>query len=338
MQSSSSIEQSIFGRFQKWVALSIAFCVLLYVGFSVWSGIDEISKELRHFEWSMFGLALLLTISNYGLRFLKWRYLLGRLEIAMPWQVDVWNFVAGLSMAISPAKAGELLKPYVVREITKTPMIRTIPALITERLTDGIAMLFLASLGITTYAADKIEWLVIPAVITLVGLGILASKDMTEMICSVLEKLPIFNKIIPKIREMIDSMRICVAPLALFWTVLLSVVAWAAECIAYQCIFAGLQIDASFDVCFFVYAFATIAGSAMPGGLGVSDGALVGGAMQFLSVTQGQAVTVALLTRLATLWLGVGLGAIALIRLSTLLEAHNNASSHTHSTDIPPTT
>lgn len=333
MQSSPSVEQSIFGRFQKWVVLSIAFCVLLYVGFSIWSGIDEISKELRHFEWSMFGLAILLTLGNYGLRFLKWRYLLNRLEIAMPWKIDMWNFTAGLSMAISPAKAGELLKPYVVREITKTPMIRSIPALITERLTDGIAMLFLASLGITTYAADKIEWLAIPAVITCIGLGILASKNLTEMLCGLLEKFPFFNKIIPKIREMIDSMRICVAPFALFWTVLLSIIAWGAECIAYQCIFAGLQIDASFDVCLFVYAFATIAGSAMPGGLGVSDGALVGGAMQFVAVTQSQAVTVALLTRLATLWLGVGLGAFALLRLSTLLEKQLATSST--STDPP---
>ena len=35
-------------------------------------------------------------------------------------------------------------------------------------------------------------------------------------------------------------------------------------------------IDAGFDACFFVYAFATVGGAAMPfGGLGIADGALI---------------------------------------------------------------
>ena len=91
---------------------------------------------------------------------------------------------------------------------------------------------------------------------------------------------------------------------------------------AFQLIFKGMGVDAGFDVCFFLYAFATVAGSAMPGGLGVADGALVGGAMQFLTVTEGQAVTAALLTRVATLWLGVGLGALALLKVSSILESY----------------
>ena len=114
-------------------------------------------------------------------------------------------------------------------------------------------------------------------------------------------------------------MRTCVAPIPLIWTVFLSVIAWAAECIAFQLIFWGLGVDAGFDVCFFLYAFATVAGSAMPGGLGVADGALVGGAMKFMAVTKSQAVTAAILTRIATLWVGVGLGAFALLKISQIL-------------------
>ena len=36
---------------------------------------------------------------------------------------------------------------------------------------------------------------------------------------------------------MLDSMRTCVAPIPLLWTIILSVIAWAAECFAYQLIF-----------------------------------------------------------------------------------------------------
>jgi len=71
---------------------------------------------------------------------------------------------------ISPGKAGELLKPYVVRARTGVPMATTIPALVTERLTDGIAMLLLASVGITTFAADRLHYVTLPAAATVLGL------------------------------------------------------------------------------------------------------------------------------------------------------------------------
>lgn len=329
---SSSSTPVSFAKFQRWVVLAIVSCIVLYVGFSVWSGLDDIGQELRRFNWWMFVAAIGLTLTNYALRFVKWHYLLGRLDVQIPWVLNAWNFTAGLSMAISPGKAGELLKPYFVRRVTKTPMVRTIPALITERLTDGIAMLLLAGVGVTTYAADQIEWLVIPSIITVVGLLVLASKSATDLILRLLTPLPVFDKLIPKISEMIDSMRTCVAPIPLLWTVILSVVAWGAECLAFQLIFKGMGVEAGFDVCFFLYAFATVAGSAMPGGLGVADGALVGGAMQFLTVTEGQAVTAALLTRVATLWLGVGLGALALLKVSSILEAFP-AEDDTHTDD-----
>lgn len=41
-------------RFQRWVVGSIVACVLLYVGFSVWSGFEQIEDQLHIFDWSMF--------------------------------------------------------------------------------------------------------------------------------------------------------------------------------------------------------------------------------------------------------------------------------------------
>ena len=78
-------------------------------------------------------------------------------------------------------------------------MSRTIPALVTERLTDAIAMLLLAGVGITTYAADKVEYLIILGVITDLDLAILSNKKAMDFILVRLEPFPIFDKIIPRI-------------------------------------------------------------------------------------------------------------------------------------------
>lgn len=317
------MNKDLLQRFQRWLFIALTVGIILYLVGSVWAGLSTIKHQLIQYQWWAFFVALALTLSNYILRFFKWHYLCKRLEIDISLKDNAWIFFAGLSMAISPGKAGELLKPYALRAKTQTPMAHSIPALITERLTDGIAMLILAAIGVTSYAAGKMHYILIPGVITFIGLLILAHEGFSLWILSQLGKLPIINKISDKLTELYRAMRTCLAPVSLIWTVMLSLFAWAAECIAFQVIFQGMGVEtADFDVCFFIYAFATVAGSAMPGGLGVTDGALIGGATELIAgITTGQATLAAILTRIATMWFGVALGAIALMRISTIFEA-----------------
>ena len=81
----------------------------------------------------------------------------------------------------------------------------------------------------------------------------------------------------------------------------------------------------------------------MPGGLGIADGALIGGAMQFildpaLDADRAMAIatTAALLTQIATLWLGVGLGAIALLKVSSILKEYPSDEDNTAPDDQEP--
>ena len=70
----------------------------------------------------------------------------------------------------------------------------------------------------------------------------------------------------------------------------------------------------------FLYAFATVAGGAMPGGLGVADGVLAGGAAALIEgISQPVSVAAAILIRVCTLWIGVAIGAVALIGVSSML-------------------
>lgn len=314
------MSKGIVHRFRRWVIGAIAFGAILYLCGSVWAGLDEVRGALASFGWAWAVPVLALTLANYGLRFLKWHYLIRRLGVPMPFADDAWNFGSGLAMVISPGKAGELLKPYVVRARTGVPMATTIPALVAERLTDGMAMLMLAGFGVTTFAADKVHYLTIPAAIVLVGLGVMASKRLSMALLKTMEPLPYVGRLVPKLEEMYVSARTCLAPTPLAVTMLLSLLAWGAECLGYMLVFKGLGIAASLDVCVFIYAFATVAGGAMPGGLGIADAALVALAGQLIpGVSSEVAVAASLLTRVATLWFGVGIGAAALFRVSAML-------------------
>ncbi len=222
-------------------------------------------------------------------------------------------------MVISPGKAGELLKPYLVSRHSRVPMATTLPALVAERLTDGIAMVILAGISVGTYAADQAWVLWALAGTTAFGLAVLAHEGLSLAILGLLARLPLIGRVGHKLEELYRAMRICVSPVPLLATTALSVVAWGAECLGYLLVFRGLGAEATLEACTFLYAFATVAGGAMPGGLGVADGALVGGATAVLSVSEPVAVAAALLVRVATLWFGVLLGALALLKFEDLL-------------------
>ena len=310
---------NLVDRFVRWAVGAAVFGALLYLGGSVWAGFDDMRAAFVAFDWRLIPLLVLLTLTNYGLRFLKWHYFLGRLKVPMPFIEDLWNFLAGLAMVISPGKAGELLKPYVVRARTGTPMATTIPALVSERLTDAIAMLALAGISVATYAADKVHYVVAPLVIVGLGLAVLAHEGLTLGALRLMGRLPMIGRVAPKLEEMVRAARICLAPVPFAVSITLSFGAWFAECVAYWLVLRGLDLPATLDVSVFIYAAATVIGAPAPGGLGVSDGALAVFASTLVGAPQSLAVASALIARVVTLWLGVGVGAVALLRVSRML-------------------
>lgn len=321
-EATSQSAAQLLARFRGWVAWAVAGAALLYVAGSLWVGFREVGTALSHFRWVLFIPVILLTLVNYGLRFWKWAYLLRRLGVVIDWKDNLTAFVAGLAMVLSPGKAGEVLKPYLVRARTGAPMAQTVPALVTERLTDGLAVLGLAAISVGRYGGDQQVYVWGPIALVLVGMGVLASRTLSMGLLSWLGRIPLLARFTPKLLEMYLSMRTCLSPVALAWTMLASFVAWFAECVGYWLVFEGFALaeSPSLEGSTFLYAFATVAGGATPGGLGMADGALVGGAMKLFAVPQAEAVAAALLIRVATLWLGVILGAVALLRVGTLLE------------------
>lgn len=316
-----SAETNLLTRFRTWVAWGVAFAAVMYVAGSIWAGFGTVRDALVRFDWLVYVAVLALTLVNYSLRFWKWRYLTRRLGVRLPVNEDAILFASGLAMVLSPGKAGELLKPYLVRERTGIAMARTIPALITERLTDGIAALVLAAISVSTYAGEHAGWVYGTIAAVAVGLGVLSYEPASRAILHLLRRLPGLARVGAKLEEMYGAMRVCVAPVPLLVTLLVSMVAWGAECVGYKLVIAGFGFDASLDLSTFLYAFATAAGGLMPGGLGVADAILVGLPPQFVpGLDEGTALASALLIRIATLWFGVVIGAAALVLAAKLLD------------------
>lgn len=309
--------------FRRWALIGIATGALLYLGLSLWAGLPALAGEISRFRLELLAPIFALSIFNYALRYAKWEYLLRRLGVHVDRRENLRIFAAGLAMTITPGKAGELLKPYLVRQATGASLTKTVPALVAERGTDALAMLGLAALGVTTYFTQGTSALVAAGAVFASGLLLLSSRRASLGIIRVIGRLPLLSRIQDRLEQMYLGMRTCLAPVPLAFTLLLSAIAWGAEAVGYWLILKGFAVaHGDLSVATFLYSFSSIAGAPSPGGLGVADAALQEGAIHLIpGITRAQALGSALLCRLATLWLGVAIGAVALLRQGARLDA-----------------
>jgi uncharacterized protein (TIRG00374 family) len=121
----------------------------------------------------------------------------------------------------------------------------------------------------------------------------------------------------------------------------LSVLAWAAECVAFYLVLIGLGVPSSWHlllVATFSMATSTLIGAAsmLPGGLGTADASVAGMVLLLLpgdDMTRGVAAAAALIIRFATLWFGLLLGLAAL----ALLHGHGLRGRRATAQTVPAT-
>ena len=299
---------------RRWIWLIIA-AVIAVAAISVLGDVRHLGQRLTGFAWSAFVAALGLALANYALRFVRWQVYLARQKVRVPTRSSALVFGAGLSLSITPAKLGELVKSYLLRELHDVSVPRTAPIVVAERVTDLIALLVLAIVGVAAYGVDPTLVAIAAAAIG-AGLVLLAWPRPTRALIDLVTRPQVVRRLRDPLHETFDGLVALCRPAPLALATLIAIPSWGCECVGFAMIcngFPGAHVDLGLAIV--IYAGTTIAGalSFLPGGLGVTEGAmtlaLVEGAAHF---DRAAAVAATLLTRLATLWFAVVLGVVCL--------------------------
>jgi glycosyltransferase 2 family protein len=273
--------------------------------------VRHLVDRLGGFHVSAFLIALGLALANYAIRFLRWQLYLRRQALQVPMVDSALIFGAGLSLSITPGKIGELVKSFLLRERFAIPATRTAPIVVAERVTDLVALLLLAVAGVAAYGLAT--GLVVAASIPIgVGLVLLAWPRPTRAGIELVTRPQRLRRWRAPLHELYAGLAALCRPRTLVIATALAIPAWACECIGFAEIvngFPGAHVD--LGVAVVIYAATTIAGalSFLPGGLGVTEGAMIVLLVRAAHHLDGStALDATLLTRLATLWFAVLLG------------------------------
>lgn len=252
---------------------------------------------------------ILLTTGNYLFRAAKWHLYSRELSVNISFKKNLVVFLSGLSMTITPVRVGEVLKCYLLKDLTKKKMSETIPAVVVERLTDIIALCLLSLTGIFISRNSAL----LAGVFSLVIL-ILLVAIRNNRVYDVLSKLPLMKRFVQEIGNMYKSSRSLANKRVVVLSIIITLPAWFLECLGMWIILNALGIQSSILTVVFIFSFSSVFGalSMLPGGLGAAEASLTVLLMQLLSLNVTTAVWVAIITRICTLWYGTAIGVIFL--------------------------
>jgi uncharacterized protein (TIRG00374 family) len=318
----------MFEKHGKKILLSLLLAVLVYAALLLISDLNRLAATLRSFRWELIPIVIALTLFNYVLRFVKWHFYLATVGVRdLSWFDSLLIFFSGFSMTITPAKSGELLKSFLVRQRVGTPVTTTAPIILAERMTDGLALLLLASFGLFLFDIAAVRlFMALVLIIAIVAVALVQNRSLARRVGKALARIPFLKSRIHHLQRFYNSSYELLRFRNLVIAIGLGFVSWSGECFALAVVLYGLGIPMSWTLVAlsaFAMGFATLAGSVLltPGGLGVAEGSIDGlllafGHTPYLpsgEISQSASAAATLMIRFATLWFGFFLGLVCLL-------------------------
>lgn len=296
----------------------LLFGVLVFVVLALVGDLRQVRLQALRFQWGYYPVVLGLTLFNYTLRFVKFHFYLGQVGVRhFSLRESARLFIAGFPLAVTPGKVGEVLKAIWIQQKTGLPVPKGVAVVVAERISDGLAVLILSSLGVIAYPRYWPAFAAMMAV--LLGLMILSQiQPLAMYLLGIGERLPVVQRFAHLLHEFYQGSFSLFRPTATLTAVGLGTISWLGEGIGFYLILLGLGISPGWNtlsLAVFTLAFATAVGGAstLPGGLGASEATIAGMLVLLLDSGADIAALATLLIRFATLWFGISLGLTAWI-------------------------
>lgn len=292
--------------------ISVVLAIGVYAALAFWHDAGKFAEAVRRIGWGEGASLLALSLANYALRAIRWRFFLARLGHPLPWDRSTLNYVTGFALTTTPGKAGEAIRSMLLKREFAVPVTDSLAAFFAERFSDVMALALLSALALAflpygTYVAAAVVGGVAFA------LWVAACDARTAKIAHALAKVLPHRFAVP-LGSLVGQAGRLTRGASLAMGFALSLVAWAAEGYALHLVADSMGAHAGVAAAIGVYSIALLGGALffLPGGLGSTEAFMFVLLMQMgLDPVAAGAATV--ISRVTTLWFAVLLGWLALL-------------------------
>lgn len=303
------------GRFATRLVVTAMAGVGVFVVLAIYADVKEVARNFADFRWEYLPLIVLLILSSYILRFCKWHYFLGRIGVRLRVKDSLMIFLSGLTMAVTPARLGEVSKSYLLKRANGTEISRSVPVVFAERITDLLGMLTLAAISFSAFEYGRVFLIAVLAFL-LALVVVLRSRRASGILLWVAGSVPLLRRLSGSIEVALGSARTLMGFRNLVVATGISIVAAGVQCLAMYFVLRAFGTDASVLLSTFVFSFSSLAGSVsmIPGGLVAAEGSLTG-LLVLADISKVDAAGATMVIRICTLWLGIAIGLVATLRI-----------------------
>jgi len=293
--------------------LIIVVAIIIYIAFLFFSDASKIFEGLKKFDTKYLPIILIIIPISWMALFLRWHFLTKNVGIKISIKENFLIYLSGFALAITPGKFGELIKSEIMKKKFSIQRTKSAPLVIVERLYDLVGGVSVAIFGIWTlgYGAYAI---IIAGVFLILIFSLLRSKKLFYKTINLLNKTKFTAKFAKSISESYETIRISIGLKILFVSSLSTMIYWMLESVGVYLIVLSFGIENLnyFDT-LSIYASSLILGAAsfIPGGLGVTEGSMVG-LLNYKGIEASIAVIIVIIIRLFTIWYNTLIGFIAL--------------------------
>jgi uncharacterized membrane protein YbhN (UPF0104 family) len=261
----------------------------------------------------LLAIVFALSLVNYALRFMRWEWLIGAEGSLVPRARHMLIYLAGFSLTLTPAKAGEALRTVYLLPYGVSAQL-SLSCLAVERLLDVMAVALLSALVVGFWPPG---WVIVAPSLGGAVVGFVALWWMAR------RRLPLappawlparMGSVIKSFAQALGNF----GGSTIARTVPISLVGWGLEAIGLVMMVHYFAPEISPFLIAGIFGAAVLGGALtfLPGGLGGTELLMVA-LLTAAGMGGAEAAAVTAICRLATLWFGFALGLIALALLGT---------------------
>ncbi len=284
--------------------------VIVFMAIALLGNFSEVLKVASTANLWIYLLAFVAVFAGFLLKYCKWTYYIKELGLKVPARKNFAVYMSVYSMDITPARIGRIVAAYTLNRITSIKFAQIVPIVTMDIFTDflGTAILALvASLYLNRYVVyvTVVDILLLIPFVFIIDdwLYNIIKKHMKEG--RLLRLFSIYGDQYYASQSVLNNSKIYLT------SILFTLPAELLNSMALYFTLKSIGVMPSLTESIFAYSTTLVFGmvSSLPGGIGVTDGTMVALLHSVYGLSTAVSSAATIMSRMATLWFGVILGA-----------------------------
>ena len=283
--------------------------MVFYVVMILLGDLNKITEHFFQIKIEFIIPILVIETISLIIRAFRQQKLLHWIGIQIPFFANLKIYLAAMSMVVTPGGSGEVIKSHFLKRNYGESISKTVPIVFVERYHDLLAVTTIISFSLFFLFMWQVATLAVLLILILsIVYFIVRNKNLLLSIQQKLTKIRFIRRIVPesKFNETIDKLS---RPKIMLSSWIISIVSWIIDSFAVYLAFLSFEQDFSFIQVsqFYLTSLAFGAISLIPGGVGITEGSLVGFLLlEGLDISLASALV--LFLRMSTIWFATFVG------------------------------